>query len=138
MDASGLRVGTDAVQGLLGKTAEGGPVPWSSLGPASDGWGRDRADADTQEGPCPVAVCGAHVSVSSCSCNKTHSLAGSALEHVLSQSGGWRPKLKGPTGWVSPKASPWLLAGSYGLFSDQIPGVSPWSVGSGPHPRNLI
>lgn len=80
MDPSGLRVGTDPVQGLLGKTGEGRPVLWSLLGPGSDGWGMDRADADTQEGLCPVAACGAHVPVSSCSCNKTHGLAGSALE----------------------------------------------------------
>ena len=66
------------MQGLLGKTRGGRPVLCSLLGPGSDGWGKDRAGADTQEGLRPTAACGARVLVSSCSCNKAPGLAGSA------------------------------------------------------------
>ena len=66
------------MHGLLGKTLGGRSVLCSLLGPGSDGWGKGRAGADTQEGLFPRAACGARVLVSSCSCNKAQGLAGSA------------------------------------------------------------
>ena len=80
MGPLGLRVGNfpRSSAGSPGEDTLGETVLCSLLGPGSDGWGKDRAGADTQEGLCPTAACGAHVLVSSCSCNKTPGLAGSA------------------------------------------------------------